>query len=66
MSYRLIRHVIGGRPPFRMPERNQRVGEGVSADDQSVATVKLKGHVALRVAWCVDQPQAGDDLVIRL
>ena len=33
----LVRHMIGGRPPFRMHERNQRMGKHIAADDQTVA-----------------------------
>ena len=57
---RLIRHVVRDRLPFRMLERNQRVGQDVAAHDQSVATGKLNRYVTLRVAGRIDDAQAGD------
>src|SRR5262245_9527997 len=64
--YRLLRHMIRDGFPLGMPEGDQRVGQSVTTDDQSLTAGKLKGYMALRVTRRIDNPQAGHDLIAGL
>ena len=61
--YGLVRHVIGERFLAGMSGRDRRVGEGVSAHDQTVATGKFERNVTLCVARRIDDAKAGDNFI---
>src|SRR5262245_49421236 len=61
--HRLIRHMITAVAPFRMPEINYRVYEGIAAHYQHVGTCDLECQVTLGVSGSIHDAQTRDDLV---